>query len=831
MLAAGLQVMPMLRAVLPVATQGLAPSTWAIVLKFAAGSVALLGSYHAVSGATAIVAPYTVNATVGTRYTRQLGTSGQTAHSWSANTAPLGSAVFPLTPGLYLTNSNGKIGGLPSWAGTSNIIIKAWEKNGNSGASVSATFVFTIANSSAGTPPAITQQPQDQTVTAGQTVNFSVAATGTAPLAYYWRKGATVIQTGSSSSFAIANAQAANAGTYSVIVSNSAGMVLSANAILSVNTAVTPPTITLQPQSQTITAGQTASFAVTANGTAPLTYYWRKGAVVVQAGSRATYAIASAQTADAAIYSVIVSNSAGIVTSAEAVLSVTLPLDSIRPKLTVAFPLALLTSVTSNTIILRGKATDNIGIGGVFIQRGSEAPVQTEGTTNWSCTVPLVAGSNLFRIKSVDLAGNVSLTNTRTVFCIVTNPLTLTINGGGRVIGVTNGQPMVIGRSRRLTAVPATGYVFSNWLGSVVASNTTITLLMSANAALTANFVLNPFTMLGGTYTGLFFETNNPAHESAGYFSVGLTGNGVFSTRLIGASRTLAGTGKFGLDLHSQKTFGPVATNPPVVVDLQLTEGSDEITGTVIDGVRTLNLFGYRAVFGARNRATNYAGLYTALLPGSGDPALTPSGHGCLTLSASALGPVKLMGNLADGTPVLQSRLLAASGAIPFYNPLYHGRGSAFGWLTLAPSDTSDVHGRLLWTKRPGVPDAFYPAGFEKSIDVMGSRYQAPPFGTPALDLPSVVLLLSGGNLDSPLSHDVALQTSNRVIITNNTSRVALQLNRLTGLMTGSFLNPATHKTSAIKGVLLQKQAYGAGFLLGTNQSGVAYLGAPLPVQ
>jgi len=58
LLAAGLQVMPMLRAVLPVYVQGLAPSTWAFVLKLGAGTVALLGSHHAVSGATAIVTPY-----------------------------------------------------------------------------------------------------------------------------------------------------------------------------------------------------------------------------------------------------------------------------------------------------------------------------------------------------------------------------------------------------------------------------------------------------------------------------------------------------------------------------------------------------------------------------------------------------------------------------------------------------------------------------------------------------------------------------------------------------------------------------------------------------
>ena len=136
LLAALLQVMPMLRTILPLQSQLSASPAWAFVLRVAGGATALLGSYHAVSGATSIVTPYTVNAQVGTPYNRQLTTSGQTAHSWSANTAPKGTAVFPLTPGLWLTNSNGRIGGIPTVAITTNITISAWENSGNSGASI-----------------------------------------------------------------------------------------------------------------------------------------------------------------------------------------------------------------------------------------------------------------------------------------------------------------------------------------------------------------------------------------------------------------------------------------------------------------------------------------------------------------------------------------------------------------------------------------------------------------------------------------------------------------------------------------------------------------------
>ncbi len=235
LLAALLQLMPMLRAVVSSQSQVFTPSSWAYVFKVAGGVVALLGSYHAVSGATAIVAPYTVNAQVGVPYSRQLTTSGQTAHSWSANTATNGSLVFPLTPGLWLTNSNGKIGGTPTAAITSNITISAWENSGNRGASVSAVFTFTITNGTGlSIAPTITTQPQSQTNYVGSTANFMVTASGTAPLSYQWRLNGAPITGATASNYALPNLQTNNAGTYSVVVTNSAGTATSSNASLTV---------------------------------------------------------------------------------------------------------------------------------------------------------------------------------------------------------------------------------------------------------------------------------------------------------------------------------------------------------------------------------------------------------------------------------------------------------------------------------------------------------------------------------------------------------------------------------------------------------------------
>ncbi|MCD9017091.1 PQQ-dependent sugar dehydrogenase [Parachryseolinea silvisoli] len=89
--------------------------------------------------------------------------------------------------------------------------------------------------------PAIVTQPASQTVTAGQPVTFSVTATGTAPLSYQWQRNNANITGATSASYTIANTQASHAGTYRVIVSNSAGSVTSSNATLTVNAFNAPP--------------------------------------------------------------------------------------------------------------------------------------------------------------------------------------------------------------------------------------------------------------------------------------------------------------------------------------------------------------------------------------------------------------------------------------------------------------------------------------------------------------------------------------------------------------------------------------------------------------
>lgn len=94
--------------------------------------------------------------------------------------------------------------------------------------------------------------------------------------------------------------------------------------------AAVAPTITVQPIGQTALVGGHVVFAVTVVGTAPLTYQWLKNTQIIPGATTSSFALTNIVASDAGDYSVSVSNSAGLVTSAAVFLSVTtvFPLDA-----------------------------------------------------------------------------------------------------------------------------------------------------------------------------------------------------------------------------------------------------------------------------------------------------------------------------------------------------------------------------------------------------------------------------------------------------------------------------------------------------------------------
>jgi hypothetical protein len=83
------------------------------------------------------------------------------------------------------------------------------------------------------------------------------------------------------------------------------------------------PAITAQPTAQSVIVGQPATFTVSASGTAPLSYQWQKGAMPISGATASSYTTPATTLADdTSTFQVVVSNSAGSVTSNSATLTV-----------------------------------------------------------------------------------------------------------------------------------------------------------------------------------------------------------------------------------------------------------------------------------------------------------------------------------------------------------------------------------------------------------------------------------------------------------------------------------------------------------------------------
>ena len=107
----------------------------------------------------------------------------------------------------------------------------------SSGSVTSAVASLTVLE-----PPEITTQPSNQIAVVGDSVRFSVMATGTAPLMYQWTFQGTNLAGATAETLQLTNVQSSQAGSYAVIITNEVGSVTSATATLTITL---PPTIVL----------------------------------------------------------------------------------------------------------------------------------------------------------------------------------------------------------------------------------------------------------------------------------------------------------------------------------------------------------------------------------------------------------------------------------------------------------------------------------------------------------------------------------------------------------------------------------------------------------
>jgi hypothetical protein len=175
--------------------------------------------------------------------------------------------------------------------------------------------------------PLITQDPVGQTIASGDPLTLTAGAIGASPLRWQWYRNGTPVtglrssNSATNSTLQLLNIQTADAGNYQVVVTNAYGSVTSQVAAVVVSIG-TPPALSVQPASLTNVVGTTASFNVTATGTAPLYYQWLREGSPIAMATNSAYSIANLQSANSGTYWCVVTNIAGSVTSQVATLTV-----------------------------------------------------------------------------------------------------------------------------------------------------------------------------------------------------------------------------------------------------------------------------------------------------------------------------------------------------------------------------------------------------------------------------------------------------------------------------------------------------------------------------
>jgi hypothetical protein len=182
---------------------------------------------------------------------------------------------------------------------------------------------------------------------------------------------------------------------------------------------VAAPVITVQPANLTVTELQPASFGVTATSAAPLSYQWRRNGTAVAGATSATLTISSALAADHnAKYSAVVTNSAGSVTSTEAVLTQELPMflmagqSNMEGNVDATLLQSLLTELASSA------STDTIKTNMAELIRYWHVDANN-GYAKYGYTPQMAAfeASELVRLKATGLVGANLTTPNPKVFC------------------------------------------------------------------------------------------------------------------------------------------------------------------------------------------------------------------------------------------------------------------------------------------------------------------------------------------------------------------------------------------------------------------------------
>lgn len=584
----------------------------------------------------------------------------------------------------------------------------------NEGGSIESSTVTLKVSAPTVTVPVLTSQPTAQSITMGSVATFSVSATGTGPLAYQWRKDGVALIGATNSTYTIPSAQSQDAGSYSVVVTNSAGSVTSAAVPLNVTVAAVAPTIATQPTSQSVNVGSSATFTVEASGTAPFSYQWSKNGVAISGATAATYTVPPAQTGDAGNYSVVVTNSVGSVASNSAGLIVTISV--IAP---------IFTAQPSNQDVVAGNSVT------FFVTAAGTAPfsyqwfknanpISGATSSNYVVSSAQAGDGGSYTVVVTNSAGSatsaVAILSVALPPAITTQPVTRTIIAGGAAtffVTATGTAPLSYQWRKDGNAIAgATGPTYT--LPAVRDSDAGSFSVVVSNAAgpITSSAAALSVVSFPGTYFGRF--NNNPGDRFA--LVIRADGTALFlgyaASLFTGYTATnivIKPDGTFTADLTEIKPPAantpagdalPGVIDPPSLAAAPLTLSGSVASGQLTGGVTGAALTLAAPKSPATGTAQSSAGVYQTSALNSSTGGLTtivdPTGA-AFVFSQTAAGVSAGTGTINIATGQVTTMLADNSQAITTVNST---SGTATATVTTSAKETLTFSGLAEGTLR-----------------------------------------------------------------------------------------------------------------------------------
>jgi hypothetical protein len=422
--------------------------------------------------------------------------------------------------------------------------------------------------------PTITTQPVGQTVTVGQTATFTAVAAGSTPLDYQWQKNGVAISLATRSTYTTPAVSAADNGAkFTVVVRNRYGSVTSNAATLTVNAAVVAPTITTQPKSVTVTAGQTATFSVVAAGTAPLGYQWKKGGTAITGANAISYTTPATATADSgSSFTVTVSNTAGSATSNAATLTVNAAV--VAPKIT--------TQPQSVTVTAGRTATFSVGASGTapLSYQWKKNGTAINGANASSYTTPATA--------TTDSGSTFTVTVSNTAGRVTSNAATLTVNAASltpQTITFANPGTQTVGTQLALFATASSGLTPSfDSTTSIICTvaNSTATFIAAGTCTIQASQAGNS-TYAAATPVSQSFTVNSKVTSGPLAITATSCPGGTQGAAYDGCTITTSG----GTPPYTYSLSTDVTDYPPLPEGMSLDEKTGTISSSLIGGQGT----------------------------------------------------------------------------------------------------------------------------------------------------------------------------------------------------------------------------------------------------